>query len=339
MTCKSNTCKVRTNLNNDGYCTKCAKQRQLLLTADNIAYPCGKCEQECVEKSACMQCEFCDKWYHIICIDMSPECYELTQKVPGFMWFCNSCKNKAVESVHKAAGLEAQTTALKSEVTEIKKRLDKVETKLSGSVNKEIEQAISEKQDIERRKLNLVLYNMPEQEKGEKSVWDNPAKIAADISYVSEMVENEFHLNMNTSTPTPRIVDARRIGKKPESENGVKPRPRPLILKFRDIESKRQVLSKAKDLRSSVDDEYKAIYINPDLTPLQRKNDAILREEMWRRRIENNENVVVRKGKIVVVTHDVPKTRHVNKAKNSTKMSEKQVRTGVDASKASASSE
>ena len=333
MPCKSNSCKVRKDLNDDGYCPKCAAQRHNVANADDVAYPCGKCDQDCTDQAPSMQCEFCDKWYHIICIDMSSECYKVAKKVPGFMWFCNSCKNKAMESVQKAVSLEAQTNVLKNEVTDIKKRLETVETKLSGSVNKEIEQAISEKQDIERRKLNLIVYNMPEQEKSDESVWDTPAKIAADIKYVSKMVEDEFHLNMNTSTPTPKIVDARRIGKILESEPGKTPRPRPLILKFNDIESKRGVLSKAKDLRSSTDKEYKAIFINPDLTPLQRKNDAKLREEMWKRRIENNENVVIRKGKIVVVDFDVPKTRQ-NRAKSVTK---KQGKADVGAATASTS--
>ena len=61
--------------------------------------------------------------------------------------------------------------------------------------------------------------------------------------------------------------------------------------------------------RSCEDDIANRLYINPDLTPEQRKLDQKLRQEMWRRRTENKENVIIRKGEIVKVDWEVIKNR------------------------------
>ena len=197
---------------------------------------------------------------------------------------------------------------------DIKDRLNKVEKKLEGTVHREIDQAIAEKNDIERRKCNLVIYNFPEPIKTtDDDTWDTDAKIAKDIENMEDFIQKELRISMVMDSEH-RIVDCRRLGlKKRDSRN--EELPRPLKVQFVDIKVKRDVLSRAKDLRQSQNLVAKKVFINPDLTEAQRKRDSLLRDEMWTRRTEKNENVIIRRGEIVTVTWNVPKVRKTKQNK------------------------
>ena len=157
--------------------------------------------------------------------------------------------------------------------------------------------------------MNLVIFNLPEPVHTTETVWDIPEKVEKDIATVKEIVERELKIII----PTGVILDARRLGSntKNNTDSGNKetPKPRPLKVMFSDIKKKRDILSAAKTLRQSEDAIANKLYINPDLTPEQRKKDQILREEMWRRRSCNNENVIIRRGEIVTAPFDVVKKR------------------------------
>ena len=77
-------------------------------------------------------------------------------------------------------------------------------------------------------------------------------------------------------SPRTGIIDARRLGAKTQGKH------RPLKLEFRDLGTKRDVLTKAKTLRNSDNEIAKKLYINPDLTKEQKEADKELRKEMWR---------------------------------------------------------
>ena len=307
VTCKTTQCRRYTNLDQDGYCPSCVK-KQKAVKLDETPYPCGRCESDCKDTNKCMQCELCLAWFHIICVNIEQEAYLWLKKLPGSRWFCEGCNPKLENIMEKANSIEAETKALKTDMTNVKDRLEKVEKKLQGSVHKEIGSALNERTDIERRKLNLVVFNLPESEcppEIEKNAWDLPQKIEKDIASITKIIEEELKIEINEDE---LLVDARRLGKKPVGESGDKPKPRPLKIVFRDMAKKREVLTAAKNLRKSTDKVAKGLFINPDLTENQRKLDKELREKMWQRR-ENGENVVIRRGELVTASHEVPKTR------------------------------
>lgn len=72
-------------------------------------------------------------------------------------------------------------------------------------------------------------------------------------------------------------------------------RPRLLRFKCDKIEARRQFLRNSRNLRKSP--EFRSVYINPDLTLLQRKRNFDLRKEVKQRR-EDGENVGIRRGRI-----------------------------------------
>ena len=254
-----------------------------------------------------MQCDLCLDWHHAICLDISKDAYTWLRKLAGTRWFCSKCNSKVDQLIEKANSLEIETQTVKTEVIDLKKRMDNVEKKLQGSVTKEISVAINEKTDIERRKLNLVVFNLPEIISDKENAWDLPEKINKDIEDITNIINTELDIEIGDNI----IKDARRLGRKQTGADG---KPRPLKIVFSDLRKKREVLDAAKKLRSSENDIAKRLFINPDLTEAQREKDRELRKQMWERR-GKGENVVIQRGEIVQADHEVRKTRP-NQPKN-----------------------
>ena len=74
-------------------------------------------------------------------------------------------------------------------------------------------------------------------------------------------------------------------------------RPRPLILTLNNLDTKTEILEGAYKLSHTP--EWRNIYVAPDRTPKEREEHKMLRDELKRRRQEGEENIVIRKGKIV----------------------------------------
>ena len=118
----------------------------------------------------------------------------------------------------------------------------------------------SEIEDRDRRKNNLVISGLPEKDDGnasERKKWDQE-KTKEFFEDLAELDEDDF-------------IKTFRIGKTDSKK------PRLLKVICRNEEVKRDLLMKAKDLRSMP--SYEGVYVNPDQTPLQQRQSKALREE------------------------------------------------------------
>ena len=138
---------------------------------------------------------------------------------------------------------------------------------------------MNEVEERERRRPNLIVAGLQEKEVGsveERKEWDSIK--------VDELFEELCNFEDSV------VSSVYRIGKINSS------RPRLLKIICRDVNSKRSLLSKSKYLRDSID--FKNVYLNPDLTPIQQKENKRLREELKARR-DRGEDVFIRHGRIV----------------------------------------
>lgn len=71
-----------------------------------------------------------------------------------------------------------------------------------------------------------------------------------------------------------------------------------VFVKFKQISTKSEVLRQARRLRTVDNPDLKKVYINPDLTPIQQREDRALRVELKSRR-QAGEKVIIRGGRIV----------------------------------------
>ena len=260
--------------------------------------PCGKCNDECKAGTG-IPCAFCETWFHVKCVDgMTPEfvdcCDKLNRLHGGSAFLCAVCRklvaklNKSFKDMEKQMATfeqrleksELENKALKEKIEKMETQTDQVKTKM-GNMEKEIEtgmetakKEVKEEMTLERKEMeekanNLVVYGLKESEK--ENAKD---RMDEDDEKVKEMVE-EIGVELKG-----KVEVKFRAGKKVEGG-----KPRPVIVRFEDDETREQLLTHARRLARK--DDWRNVFISPDLTWKQReearKEEKKLREEADRR--------------------------------------------------------
>ena len=55
-----------------------------------VQYSCGTCKIEVENQDKSVQCDLCDKWNHIFCVDISSGKYKKL-KLSALPWYCATC--------------------------------------------------------------------------------------------------------------------------------------------------------------------------------------------------------------------------------------------------------
>ena len=96
-----------------------------------------------------------------------------------------------------------------------------------------------------------------------------------------------------------------RLGKREEQKT------RLLRVTVESVKVKRDILQRAKKLRES--EKWKKVFITPDLSPKERMRNKELREEL-KRRTDEGEDLVIRRGKITKIQSSKDGERHQRSA-------------------------
>ena len=142
--------------------------------------------------------------------------------------------------------------------------------------------------DKEKRKLNLVVHNLPEPE-GETF----QERSAKDATLFTSMIKEVFKLSVAP-------LKSFRVGKKLQGKS------RLLIVTLDGMSTKYDILKLAPQLRNS--ENYSNVYINPDMTQKEREQGKKLRDELVARRKAGELNITIRRGKIIHTDHGSVKT-------------------------------
>ena len=263
--------------------------------------PCGKCNEECKAGNG-VPCAFCETWFHAKCVDgMTPEfvdcCDKLNRLYGGSAFLCFICRklvgklNKSFKDMEKQMSAieqrldksELENKAMKEKIERMEAQTDQVRSKM-GSMEKEIETGMEtakkevkeemsmERKEMEEKASNIVVYGLKESEKEEAK-----DRKEEDSEKVKEMVEE-----IGVETRGEMEVKF-RAGKKVEGG-----KPRPLIIRVEDDDTREQLLKHARRLARK--DEWRNVFISPDLTWKQReearKEEKKLREEADRKNEE-----------------------------------------------------
>ena len=81
------------------------------------------------------------------------------------------------------------------------------------------------------------------------------------------------------------------------NDAAVKPRLLRVILS--SIEKKSNILANAPKLKKIGNQSIRKLYITPDMTPKEREEDTKIRKELTRRRAQGENDLMIRRGKIV----------------------------------------
>ena len=212
----------------------------------------------------------------------------------GSAFLCAICRklaakiNKSVQELelrmtkleNQLRTAELERDALTAKVERIEGKADQVKEKVVGmerEIESGMEKAIidakegmtAEMKEREERKENLVVYGMPESEReGAEERKEEDEEGVRRMARVVGVEEDD-------------VVEVKfRAGRKVESG-----KPRPIIVKVRDGETREKMLRNARELGRK--EEWKKVFIGPDLTFKQREEareeDKKLREEAERK--------------------------------------------------------
>jgi len=122
--------------------------------------------------------------------------------------------------------------------------------------------------------MNLIIHGVPEKDAEQ------------DIDQVTEILGTGLHMDYDR-----HISSVMRIGKLDENK------PRPIRIVIKSMDGKKEILSRAKDLKNVED--FKRMFISPDLTRKQQKVDKELRTELKKFREQGETAAKIKYGKIV----------------------------------------
>jgi len=139
---------------------------------------------------------------------------------------------------------------------------------------------LEELADRERRRNNVIIYNMPES--------SDPQ---SDQGKFKELCSTAFGIDVNLNKTT-------RLGKKIDNKQ------RPILVCLDDPSVRDAILNQTGKLRKY--EQFKNVFIVPDRTKFEREKHQKLVNELKQRRASGEQNLVIRNGNIVVYHRSRP---------------------------------
>ena len=150
----------------------------------------------------------------------------------------------------------------------------------SVKFNTAVNEAITEREEQQSRKLNLMVINLTEAESAEEDTAQMKVLLETKMNIEDEIVIKEFT----------RLGRVREDGK-----------PRLVRVQLQDLTMKRKILSSATKLRKLAEnDPFAKVYVKPDLTKKQQAESKNLFTALKAQRAQDQDNrYIISKGKII----------------------------------------
>lgn len=252
----------------------------------DTSYTCELCNVMVDDGDRAMSCEACHKWFHTRCIDMDARLYDLlTSSNVNMRWFCNDCDPKVDDAISKISELDTKMKAIEARLEAIEQNFD---VKTDYIIQKKFDEYVYEQAELEKRKTNVILHKVKEPD----ASLTIEQKKQEDTRAVMK-IGREIGINLKEDD----IRSVYRIGRKPETNQPA--RNRIMCVVFKDGNTKAEMLRNARNLKDSSDNELKEVFVTPDMTQRQREEHKLLRDELIRRRNNGEQDLQIRRGKIV----------------------------------------
>ena len=169
----------------------------------------------------------------------------------------------------------------KEMIVNLEEKWESREEEMIKKVMDKVVEHLGEIQEKEKKKKNIIIFNIPESKK---------AEIGDRVSDDKKKCEEVFQGAL-------RIRDAKieRIFRIGRENNG---KIRPVIVELSEVETKWELIKRSKCLKDEDNPEMKQVIIAPDLTRKEREENDKLREELKQRR-QNGGRWIIRKGKVI----------------------------------------
>lgn len=284
---------------------------------------CPECNE--ATDSTSIECDICLNHFHPLCTGLSTDVFDiLISIVAECGWTCYGCRTTCRSKLNHLQSALANTNEsvcdMKLLVNEIKLDVDHLKSAtnqpnaLVGSagtatadahvapnLSQEIHNTIA---DITRRKRNIVVSGLPENDDYDNANGGEDPEKAADKAAFLAVCEEHFSIKPSLSK-----AGCQRLGKRVEGSQ----RPRKLLVHLDSELSASTLLEEARKLRKSTD-SYIAenVYMNPDLSPAglklaynKRRQRRLLQQS---RQLDNQSDNHGTEVKNVIPVSDIPET-------------------------------
>lgn len=239
-------------------------------------------------KCKSIKCDFCSSWNCFKCCQLPKVIFDEIGKVDSILWTCKHCKI----AIPGIKNLLVKITSFETKFEELEKKLCDLQ---NGSVQPEpkqnnaqqkndrpdvqemVRQELEEQRERDSRKFNVLVHNVPECKPGEKE---------------EDLVDHILNTELSLQVETGKCF---RLGRLFQDRR----KPRPVKFVCKDLATKHSIIDAGKLLNNH--EKYSNVYVTTDLTKAQREEAYQLRVERRRRESEGEENLVIRRGKIVVM--------------------------------------
>ena len=143
-------------------------------------------------------------------------------------------------------------------------------------VQEEMNKKTAEERDLENRKRNIILYRVPE-----KKTDSVPERKTSDTVFVKDFLDGVFNMKVDEN----EIEKMFRLGRWSEDK------ARPLLVAFRNIEQKENIMANLRNLRQPID-KFRGISISHDLHPKEREDIKLMVEEAKQKHIDDGGDAV-----------------------------------------------
>jgi PHD-finger len=263
---------------------------------------CSSCSSDVKSGDRALECNLCEKWFHIKCVNFPNDLYLCikkhgdSDKGAGIHWYCTSCNSVAAKAILTIQGLQDRQTKLESRQDKVEQEMQGVKIEFEGiraqyadivkiksdppssmgtavaATNiKTVQIEINECMEREKRKKNLVIVGIEEN--------DDDDIVA---NKVSEVVR---------STGGDKFEIIGRVGKKLGNK------PRLIRVCIEDGEDRTKILKGAVNLRNVTGLE--RVFVMPDLTKMQQETEKKLRDKLKEIRQAGENDAKINKGDIV----------------------------------------
>ena len=256
---------------------------------------CLKCDSPVGETEAAIECHSCKEWCHKKCTEVTEIEYEVLGKSKEHIqWLCTGCCDTDKNDPQKTR-LEAkldlilkmmQTMDLRLQQLEAKDPMESIDKILEEKVEKKVAEMFEEQLEKEKRKLNIIMVNLPES-KAESAEERKKEDLIEAKKIVQKVTDEKI---------AEEVTNPIRLGK---VNIGRDKRPRLVRLSIKTEEGKRQVMKNIHKVNQGVRKAEDKVYINHDATAKEREMFKGLMTEMKERKDKGETDLVIRGGKIV----------------------------------------
>ena len=261
-----------------------------------VVRKCGSCDKTFVRTDEPITCDGCKRRYHGKCTTLNDNKLTILKHSNHLKWFCLVCPddvdnilNNFEKFLKVSDAIEKMKIENENRFREIENRLAVCETRsktndvkkvVAEEINKNSLKDTEESALIVAKEKKVIYFGIPE---------TSNDSAAERMKHDYKRLEEAYGQTIEHT----EILTMFRVGKKEPNKT------RPLVIKFSDIELKKNYLKKSGDLKIKHGNEIIPVYASIDRTEKQHEKHKKLVTELKARKEAGEQNLVIRGEKII----------------------------------------